>query len=486
MLGKERIRATQVAELLRGKLDLPRSAHDRITEAGPTIGRIMEMIVATIGVLTAKGTAPIVAQSVLARLEEDSHVAVDAMLEICRRVAAMDARDTYDRQLRTIGLLGLWVGISDPVDITVTRKATGSPEHLAVSRRSDEIRFAADIAGDMEMHLPRISRIMADRMQASGDEQHADIEATATALRQSADILSRDPVNPKYQISGGSVHGPSSLQLRMTEIACLTDEEVRQRVHTPDRTYIAKSRRDLQIIERLVDGYQSIIDEAGLPGTVFVKGGYNGHYGIYVDAYGDDLNRKGETLHWGKVDAFDGLLDISAFCRKQSALHQRRITGVLKDLTTWVFDAPLLRFVDANAEDPETALLALLANGPGTVKPKALRQAFGKSADGIRNMKLSMNGNHIGARLPINDSIDWANGHVSIRRTTLPVTVLNALDSLKGMPLENIIVHPWLPADAEILDVNVSATAEMRHRPTTDTLTVKVANDPQPYVPKAA
>lgn len=486
MMGKERIRTAQVAELLRGKLELPRQADDRISAAGPTIGRVLEMIVATIGVLTTKGTAPAVAQAILARIDEDRHAAVDAMAKVCGCVAAMNAHDPNDKRYWNIYLLGLRVSGSNPCNVTVARQTTGFAEHLAISRRSEEIRFASDIVGELAMHLPRIARIMATRMQASGDEHHADIETTAAALRESAKIYSRDPANSVYNLAARSVHGPSTIRLQATEMVCLTDEEISRLVHTPDRRYIEKSRRDLQTIGKLVDGYQSIIDETGLPGTVFVRGGYNGHYDIHVDAYADDLSRKDETLHWGKVDAFDRLLDISAFCRKQSALHQRRITGVLKDLATWVFDAPLLRFVEANAQDAEAALLALLANGPGTVKAKALRQAFGASADGIRNMKLTMKGNHIGARLPISDSIDWANGHVSIRRTTLPVTVLNAIDSLKGMTLENLIAHPWLPADAEILGVNVSATADLQHRPSTDTLTVRIANDPQPYMPKVA
>lgn len=486
MVGKERIRTARVAELLRGKLDLPPAAANRITTNGPPVARILEMVVATIGVLEEKGAAPAIAQAVLARLETAGHAAVDAMAQICERVAAMSAEDQYDKQSWWLDLLGLSISVHNPVSVMVARKRTGFAEHLGVSRRSEDIRFAVDVAADLAAHLPRSARIMAEKMAASGDEHHADVEATAASLVESASLYSRDPVDTTHRMTARSIHGFSEIRLTPLEAAFLTDQELRQRVHTPDRAYIDKSRSEMPTVARLVEGYQSVIDDAGLPGTVRIKGGYHGHYGIEVDSYADDLSRKTTSLHWGKIEAFDRLLDISDFCRRQSMLHQRRITGVLNDLTTWVFDVPLLKFVEDKADDAKAALLALLANGPGTVKAAALRQAFGDAADGIRNMRLTINGNHIGARLPISDSIDWANGHVSIRRATLPETVLNAINSLKGSTLDNLIVHPWLPADAEILGVDVSTTADYKHRPSTETLTVKIANDPQPYAAKAA
>lgn len=451
MDAKKRARLKSVAGILSAAV--PAGTTTIMPGSGPTLAEIVTGILSIEAVTTVKGDAATAAAAGMAHVSSGRAQAIsDALQEV--RATGKPARP---RKVFSGGGLVINATIDQIVlEITVPGKTGMLPSRETIMLSHADHRCILKEDCDKEVDMDRLDahlRVLADEIHSRDDRGMTVGEVLEqlrekTSLEMATDFVRLYIPGVDWNVTAlhrNQINHQSIEAWRMQVRAGINPSELSMepKAHIVDKAAALVNRLNAELVRqgRLPEAYQESRGGTvcvGMPvlseRLTIVDRSMNVDYGA---THLERQLKAGEDGHVKLMAMLEG---------RQPAKTPDEVA-----LEIWRFDPVLLRLVDIHSRDPEDSLRRVVF-GPNANHYHGPSNPIGPGAPDFTSRVSKLEAT---IRVQIADGIAWSNGSVTInmKKVAIPEQLIGAMG---GRRLGEILSHPLLDADAEIVNATLS------------------------------
>lgn len=451
MDAKKRARFALVVDMLSGAVKDNRTTV--VPGSGPTLSEIVTAILAAEAVVTVKGDAAAAAAAAGAHITSGR---ADKIMKVVRAAKPRE-QHTYPAPVHCGGGLSIRADIDQiGLDIIIPGRSSTFPvrETIILSHTENRCILKEDCSDVLDEDRARLHlRIIAEEIHRR-DDRSMTVEEMIEQLQErapsgwSGEFIRFDVAGVDWNVTGlyrDQINHHSLDEWRKRVRTGINQSKLRMRPRAKqiEKAVALVGRLNAELVRqgRPPEAYYEQRNAAiyiGIPVLTERLTVSTGSYDIdYASIYHENQLKSGEEMH-----------------RKLTAMLQGHAPAKTPDevvIGLWRFDPVLLRLVAMHSPDPEQALQRIIF-GPSDSFYEGKTNPIGPGAPAFHTRVSKLEAT---IRVQIAEGIAWSNGSVTIntKAVAIPEQLIGAMT---GRRLGEIVSHPLLDADAEIVNASLA------------------------------